>query len=159
MVRRPGGGRGYRADLHRPLAGSRVVVPVMTAVRQSAGPGRPRREQFPLGTPVAGHYRRRLVKGGPWWPVVIWFGPPPDPDHPGLELDRSPRWQAREGEWLRSGDDDIQNLWISCCREPISESEYRFMVAERAWCKQNAPDDPLANPTKPIDLNAQPSLF
>ena len=121
-------------------------------------PGRKRREHFAITEPVAGHYRRRMVKGGPWVGVKLWFGAPADPET-GDPLDRSPRWQAEQAGKVIAGDDAIQNLWTSCCREPITEAEYKFLLADAAWCKENAPADPLANPTKPIELGSMPSLF
>ena len=131
----------------------------MTAARrQSSGPGRAMREQFPLDRPVAGYYRRRLVSGGPWVGVRIWFGLPADPET-GEPLDRSPRWQAEQAGKIHAGEEVIQALWVSCCREPITQAEYDFMAADAAWCRENAPSEPAANPREPIDLNNQSSLF
>lgn len=107
-----------------------------------------------IARPVAGHYRRRLVRGGPWVPVRIWYGPPADPET-GEELDRSPRWQAQVGDEIRDGVEE----WPSCCNNPIDAAEWRYLMAERDWCREFAPDEPAANPTKPIDLGALKPLF
>jgi len=131
---------------------------VTKPTRQSSGKGRPMRPQFSLDQPVEGYYRRRLVSGGPWVGVRIWFGLPADPDT-GELLDRSPRWQAEQTGKVIAGDDAIQSLWVSCCREPITRKEYEFLIADAAWCRENAPDEPASTPSKPIDLNNRPSLF
>lgn len=117
-----------------------------------------KRHQHSITAPVAGYYRRKLVKGGPWMPVRLWFGAPLDPET-GEELDRSPRWQAMQGNDLIAGDAEIQSVWTSCCREPIDATEYHYLVADRQWCAENAPASPEANPTRPIDIHAIAPLF
>lgn len=121
-------------------------------------PGRRARQHHVITEPVAGYYRRRLVKGGVWMPVKLWFGPPLDPET-GEELDRSWRWQAMDGDKLVAGDAEIQDVWTRCCREPINATEYFYLVADRAWCRENAPHLPEASPHKPIDLNQIQPLF
>lgn len=121
-------------------------------------PGHAARQHHNIAEPVAGYYRRRMVSGAVWMPVKIWFGAPLDPET-GEELDRSLRWQAMDGDRLVTGEAEIQNVWTSCCREPINATEYFYLVADRAWCRENAPESPEANPTKRIDLNSLPSLF
>lgn len=117
-----------------------------------------RKPHFDIAKPVAGYYRRKLVKGGVWMPVKLWFGPPLDPDT-GEELDRSHRWQAMDGDRLVAGEADIQDIWTRCCREPINATEYFYLVKDREWCRENAPHLPEANPTKRVDLGSMQTLF
>lgn len=93
--------------------------------------------------PVVGFYRRRLVKGGPWVAVRIWFGPPRDPVTDEL-LDRSPRFQA-----LRSGlEVDIWAVWPECSGEPLTETDYYKLLAS-----------PSTDPLMPVNLNFAPTIF
>lgn len=96
--------------------------------------------------PQEGYYRTRLVRGGPFVPVKIWHGPPHDPET-GEELDRSPRWQA-----LVNGEErDAREIWNWCADKPISESEYRYMLAVKNWAETHAPAEPEANPYQRAD--------
>ena len=104
--------------------------------------------------PIAGFYRMKLVRGGPWLAVKLWHGPPNDPET-GEELDRSHRWQAL----LDGAEVEVWRVWPSCAVEPISESDYGFMLANSAWVKQHSPEEPAANPSQPIDLMRAPSPF
>lgn len=75
------------------------------------------------GKPVAGFYKRRMVRGGPWVGVKLWYGPPADPIT-GEPLDRSPRWQA-----LVNGiDAEPYDAWVSACGHPITEAEYSTLT-------------------------------
>ncbi len=106
---------------------------------------------FQINKPQAGYYKRRLVKGGPWVGVHIWYGPPTCP-HTGQLLDRSWRWQA-----LVNGEDaDEYEAWISGCANPITKEEYEYLLAHSDWAKNYAPD--LA-PDKKIDLNKINPIF
>lgn len=97
--------------------------------------------------PQEGYYKTRLVKGGVWCPVRIWYGQPLDPVT-GELLDRSPRWQA-----LRNGEEyDAASVWNWCCGNPISEADYNHMMAVKEWAEKHAPDEPEANPRRAIDL-------
>lgn len=112
-----------------------------------------------IDQPVAGFYRARLVKGGPWVPVRIWFGPPPDPDDPdGPPLDRSHRWQAIVGDDLVTGH-DVQDVWIRASGEPVDRQRYDYMRAVRDWAMRADPSAPEANPTKPVNLRTMRPLF
>lgn len=107
------------------------------------------------GVPEEGYYRRRLVKGGPWVAVKIWNGPPRDPDTGEVLFERPYLWRA-----LLNGDDvDIWDVWPECSGEPIGYVEYEFILKAHLWAKVHAPNDPEANPRKPIDLHKQKPIF
>ena len=61
-------------------------------------------------------------------------------------MDRSPILTARiNGEIV-----PIDEVWTRRGR-PISEAEYRYLVADRQWAKRWAPHLPEANPYRRID--------
>lgn len=104
--------------------------------------------------PIAGFYRAKLVRGGPWVAVRIWHGPPLDPDT-GEELDRSWRWQAeRNGEPC-----EVWRVWPYCAGEPIDKAEHDYLLQVRDWAVQHAPETPEAAPTTPIAFNRLPIPF
>lgn len=121
-------------------------------------PGRAARPQIAINEPVAGYYKRKLVSKGPWVPVRLFYGPPVDPET-GDELDRSWRWQACIGDEIKAGDAEIADVWVASCRSPITEAEWRFLVADRQWATEHAPHLPEANPYRRIDLASLPVLF
>lgn len=105
--------------------------------------------------PAAGFFKRRLVRGGPWVPVRIWFSAPSDPHQPGQLLDRSPRWQAE----LDGREIDIWSVWPGCSGHPIDKQEYDFLRATNAHARTHEPAMPEANPERRIDLNKMPPVY
>lgn len=104
----------------------------------------------------AGYFKTRLVKGGPYVPVKIWFGRPPDPDNPGKLLDRSPRWQCIvDGKEAR----DPYDIWAFVAGRNIPEADYYTMVAKKLWDRQHDPGSPTQNPEKPIDWMSMKPIF
>lgn len=104
--------------------------------------------------PTAGFYRGRMVRGGPWLAIRIWFGPPLDPDT-GEECDRAKRWQATRG----GAEADPRQLWPYVANHPIAEAEFNYMSALRAHAVKHEPDMPEAAPTSPVDLNRLKPIF
>ena len=79
--------------------------------------------------------------------VRLWFGQPADP-LTGELMDRSLRWMAEfDGEPV-----EFDRVWPTCAGSPITETEYRALVARREWAKQHAPESAYAQPGKRIDL-------
>lgn len=104
----------------------------------------------PLSALRDGYYRTRMVSGGPWCPVRIWFGPPADPDT-GELIDRSPRWQATLRGLQYEG--DVASLWSWCAKHPITEAEHNYMVATARHAVTHEPEMPEASPREKIDFN------
>lgn len=101
------------------------------------------------GQPIAGFYKSKLVRGGPWVAVRIWFGPPADPIT-GEELDRSHRWQAEiDGKLARQ----VWDAWPYCAGQPIDEAEYRYLTAMKRHAVTYEPEMPEASPRRPVDFN------
>lgn len=103
-------------------------------------------------TPVAGFYRFRFGAGTVKGAVRIWYGPPHDPVT-GEELDRSHRWQAT----FYDEPIDFDRVWPVCASEPISETEFKALVARRDWARQHAPESAYAKAGRkhdPLSSNA-----
>lgn len=105
--------------------------------------------------PQTGLFKRRLVKDGAWVPVKIWYGAPLDPDT-GEELDRSPRWQALEGD---RPSDDVPHTWLYSCDHPIDKAEYDYLMALGRYSVAHDPESPEARSHKPIDLHRLKPVF
>jgi hypothetical protein len=111
-------------------------------------------EGFDPDTPIAGLYRARLVQGGVYVGVRIWFGPPHDPVT-GEQLDRSWRWQATaNGELI-----PLDRVWPRYADKRIDQAEYDYLVAMQRWGEAHAPDSPQANPRRKINLLTAPLPF
>lgn len=104
--------------------------------------------------PEAGFYKGRLVKGGPWVAIRIWFGAPRDPVT-GEELDRSHRWQAERN----ACEVDVDAVWPYCAANRIDKAEHDYLLATHRWAVEHAPNSPEAAPRERIDLNALKPLF
>jgi hypothetical protein len=105
------------------------------------------REEIIEQEPHAGWWQIRLVKRGPWVPVRIWLeqeigedGELLGPEVVKCEIDNAPG--------------DPLTVWTWCCRNPIEEHHYRYLVALRAWQRVNEPD--LWNPYRPVDMTETP---
>lgn len=111
--------------------------------------------------PVAGYYATKLVRGGPRVPIRIWFGLAVID---GEAQDRSPGWFVEidgRTDRLERGEDgyecriplDVQKVWPFCAKDPITEAEYRFLIADAAHARDWRPDHPKANPREAVDFN------
>jgi hypothetical protein len=106
-----------------------------------------------------GHWKLRIVRHGALVPARIFWC-----DHePGNEENRLDRWpvpfSAGEvaGEWV-----DPRWIWLRVIggnavqwkrAEPIEASEYRYLMADMSWARLYAPDEPIANPRRRVDLD------
>lgn len=110
-----------------------------------------------VGAPVPGFYRMKLISGGPWVAVHLYYGPPPDPhqeDAPAL--DRSPRWITYiAGREVAT----IWRAWPACSGEPISREEYDHILAKAAWARRHDPAAPEASPRQPVDWKTARVVF
>jgi hypothetical protein len=99
----------------------------------------------PLWPPLPGHYRMRLVKSGPWVPVRVFQGFGADPD--GGEPRGMWTWRAER----RGVEVHIDQVWPSCAGEPISESEYQFLLARADYAMKHDNSLPDATPRQAVD--------
>lgn len=96
--------------------------------------------------PQVGHYRTRLVRGGPWCAVrIFWL----DPDNRDT-LDRA----HKVGCTVNGEPADPYAVWTYCAGSPISEAEYRYLRAVAS-----TPGQPEATPRRAIDPLRSPITF
>lgn len=116
-------------------------------------PAPPQGEAYSTETPVAGCYRIRLTKGGPFVALRIWLGHPIDPAT-GEELtERGLRWQCRLNgtEFV-----PVEDYWPGCAKHRISPHEYaRICRLSRTM----DPKHPFYDPKRPINRMAAPVPF
>ena len=104
--------------------------------------------------------RQRLGqrKWGPLLPAAIMLmhttAAPGEIDN---AMDRSPFYAAFVGDepvsiWSLQQETHTFGERIYQTERVVDEAEYRFRVADAAWAREHAPDEPQAQPRKPIDL-------
>lgn len=104
--------------------------------------------------PECGWFQRRLVKDGPWVPARIWMYQPVDPDTGDLVGDEVFQCEVNG----RHADPYTEFFGLS--GHPISEAHFNYLTAAIAWSAEYAPDEPRANPYRPVDwLKVPPPTF
>ncbi len=104
--------------------------------------------------PQPGWFKRRLVKGGVFVPARIWIDGETDPDTGELLSDERLRCEVNG----RSADPHEEWQWLAGA--PISEAEFRYLTAVAAHAGWHQPDQPQANPRRPIDwMTVRPPHF
>jgi hypothetical protein len=73
----------------------------------------------------AGYFRAKL-KNGAWLPVVFWFS----------ENDGS--LKCLHGRVAVTKLDHMTDLWLRCCRNPISTAQYKHWEADGSWADVDA---------------------
>lgn len=113
--------------------------------------------------PRPGFWLTRMVKGGPLVPALIfmtcpWVEPDINGDaHPDDWCFPSDRTRQLHG-MLGGKRCDADAIWTRR-GEPCTADEYEFRLARAQWAKTWAPDQPEADPRKPITSAARRSLF
>lgn len=102
--------------------------------------------------PECGWFKRKLVKGGPFVAARIWLRQ--DVDEAGELLDDEVMLCEVNGE-----NADPHDQWNWLAGNPIPESEFQYLMGLRDWAAWHAPEDPAANPTKPLDHLSTPIRF
>ena len=78
-------------------------------------------KDLPLNdTPIEGFYRLKLVRGGPWVSVRIWYGTIG-------EEDRTPQWQCL----VNGTEADIWEIWPWVGGREITEAEYAKLLPQK----------------------------
>lgn len=108
--------------------------------------------------PSLGYYKITLVKGGVMVPVWVFEEGERDPEtgepleditlH--VELNNSLVSDEKTDKWLER---------IALFGTAIPKSEYDYMIADLEYVKLHEPDDPKAQPGKPVDLSKAKPLF
>ena len=102
------------------------------------------------GSPKCGWFKRKLVKGGVFVPARIWMFQ--DIDEQTGELLSDEVLQC-EVNGTRA---DPEDAWSWICSNPITQQEYQYLEARIDHAARHEPEDPFADPRKPIDLNKTP---
>lgn len=85
---------------------------------------------------------------------IFWHRTEHEPGEPENIMDRSAILSAElNGELV-----PLEAVWLRRGR-PITEAEFKFLVADRAWAAKHAPSLPEANPREPIDPLQAPLPF
>lgn len=107
-----------------------------------------------------GLYAVRMRKGAVEVACKVAYGPARDPLTSEL-LDRSPMWSI----WINKPDTEEPDYCSPAVRpymligRPLSEQDYRFLLADRQWASEFEPSSPEANPTRRVDLATLQSPF
>jgi hypothetical protein len=99
--------------------------------------------------PQCGFFRRKLVRGGPWVPVVIWTVQVLDA---AGELAESERLRCSVNGLERDPEDE----WGWVATGPITEKEFNYLCALGDWAEAHSPNDPAATPRQKIDFMTVP---
>ena len=107
-----------------------------------------RGEPRAMQRPETGYWLIRLRRGAPEVPACIRYERTTyEPGLPDNRMDRSPILTARiNGDIV-----PWERVWLTRGRA-IDRAEYDYRVAVTEWAIENAPDDPAADATRPIDL-------
>lgn len=128
-----------------------------------------------LNDPQPGYYKRRLAKGGVEVPARIWWewgdretcaacgglmgnihvGPCRECDGEGTVLMSDDILRCT----INGEDRDPFEEWSWLAGHPITEAEYKYLMADAEHAREYRPDDPKANPRKPVDLDKMKPLF
>lgn len=103
--------------------------------------------------PQCGWYKRKLVKDGVFVPARIWMVQPIDLETGELVSDEFLQAEVN-GAYA-----DPMDCWSWICANPIREQEFHYLTARIEHALRHEPEDPFADPRKPIDLNTSPILF
>ena len=95
--------------------------------------------------PQSGFYKTKLAKGAPWVPARIYREPEQGED--GKDTGRDLIYCTVDGKPR-----DPAAMWVRLSMYPISEEDFNFMRDDSAHAKAYRPDDPKANPSRPINL-------
>lgn len=107
-----------------------------------------------IDRPEPGFWLVRLVRNGPPVPAAImWVQTTHDPVT-GEPMDRS-RFLAA---YIDGKPTSLDDVWLRR-GTPIDQREYEFRVADAEWVRQNAPNEPAANPTRRINPITAPLPF
>jgi hypothetical protein len=106
-----------------------------------------------IDDPRPGFFQLRLVKGGPFvaariWRECPWVDPSSDahPEDWCRPLDRPRPLQAE----IDGKPAEVERVWTGGRR--IAASEFFYRVELGRWARAYAPEEPEANPHRPVDI-------
>ena len=103
--------------------------------------------------PQCGYYQTRLVRNGPWVPVVVWR----DPEIEFLTQKRTGKERLKcsiNGKLYDPLSKWMQGNWM---HHPISKGEYDYMIAKNNYAKKYGDCDTMPRCNEPIDFEKIPN--
>lgn len=100
--------------------------------------------------PQAGYYKRRLVKGGAYVAARIWREPEIDFET-GKKTGKESLCCEVAGERQ-----DPMSQWGHLATQPITKTDFHFMMDTAAWARAHATKSSEANPHEAINWNEEP---
>jgi len=106
-----------------------------------------------IDEPQVGYYQVKLVKNGPYVPVIVWDNV--------TEKDEAGDYQEDQGLTCRINGElvNVYEQWVYFANNEITKAEYDFMCADAEHAREWRPDDPKSQPRKAIDLSTQKPIF
>ncbi len=93
--------------------------------------------------PIAGFYKTRLARNGPWVPAEIVYL------EDAFDL---PVWHIKLGTGDEITDQiEVLEMWPYLAKHPIDQASYDYMLADQAHAAEHRPLDAKATPTRPVD--------
>ena len=89
-----------------------------------------------IDQPEEGYYRTRMVRGGPWCGVKIWYAPKARGEN------QTPEWHCL----VNGMQADVWETWPKVAGRQITEEEYQKILLQ-------------SQPNKPIDKMRTPPVF
>lgn len=103
--------------------------------------------------PQCGFFKRKLAKDAVFVPARIWLDQDIDSDTGELCGDEVLCCEVNGREA------DPEEQWSYLAGNPITEAEFKYLMARNEWAERHAPHDPAARPREPIVHLSNPILF
>jgi hypothetical protein len=144
----------------------------MTGQRMSSGPAKPEtRERRQPNEPQVGWFAFRHIKSGPRVGArIVRFccctvnGGERNEEHEHRnDCDRFPCLVCEVDGVRYDAPTDaakvpmIERVWLY--GKKITEAEFKYLLADRAWVREHEPAAPEANPSKPVNLSELDPIF
>lgn len=114
----------------------------------------PAREARRIDLPTPGYWAVRLTRGGvEVGAAILRLQTVVEPGEADNRMERSSHWIA----YLNGKIVSVETVWMKRGRK-ITEAEYNYLVADRAWAARYAPSSPEANPDKPVSAEQLRSI-
>ena len=108
-----------------------------------------------MDRPEVGWWLMTLTRNGPRVPACIQMVHTVfEPGAESNRMERSPFLAA----FIAGEPVSVDEVWLRR-GVPITRDEYNFRLADLAWAKQHAPEEPIAQPRQRIDLATMPPIY
>ena len=108
-----------------------------------------------IDSPAPGYWAIKLVRNGPEVAAAIFLRAyVEETDADDARMERTPYFEA----FIDGRQVPVDQVWLRRGRV-IPEAEYRYLLSLSAWARDNAPNEPIANPKQAVDLNTLRPIF